>query len=91
MSQNDLFAPAEPLDPAGASASTQTTVAGEAAHLRAVLNEHAHRYYVLDEPTIPTPNTTACSRPCRRLRPRTPSCARPIRPHSASSARCSMA
>ena len=53
MSQNDLFAPAEPLDPAGASASTQTTVAGEAARLRAVLNEHAHRYYVLDEPTIP--------------------------------------
>jgi len=53
MSQNDLFAPAEPLDPAGASASTQTTVADEAARLRAVLNEHAHRYYVLDEPTIP--------------------------------------
>ncbi len=53
MSQNDLFAAAEPQDPAGASASAQTTVADEAARLRAVLNEHAHRYYVLDEPIIP--------------------------------------
>jgi DNA ligase (NAD+) len=34
-------------------ASTQTAVADEAARLRALLNEHAHRYYVLDEPVIP--------------------------------------
>ncbi len=53
MSQNDLFAPAEPLDPVGASASTQASVADEAARLRALLNEHAHRYYVLDAPVIP--------------------------------------
>lgn len=50
MSQNDLFAPAEPQDPA---ASGPTDAAREAARLQALLNEHAHRYYVLDEPTIP--------------------------------------
>ncbi|WP_286746419.1 NAD-dependent DNA ligase LigA, partial [Aquabacterium sp. UBA2148] len=50
MSQNDLFAPAEPRGPA---ASEPLPAATEAARLRALLNEHAHRYYVLDEPTIP--------------------------------------
>jgi len=53
MSQNDLFASAAPQDPVGSVASTQTAVADEAARLRALLNEHAHRYYVLDEPVIP--------------------------------------
>jgi len=53
MSQNDLFASAAPQDPVGWVASTQTAVADEAARLRALLNEHAHRYYVLDEPVIP--------------------------------------
>ena len=53
MSQNDLFASAQPSDPAGAPEASQTTVADEAARLRALLNEHAHRYYVLDEPVIP--------------------------------------
>ncbi|WP_058085966.1 NAD-dependent DNA ligase LigA [Aquabacterium parvum] len=50
MSQNDLFAPTEPRGPA---ASEPLPAATEAARLRALLNEHAHRYYVLDEPTIP--------------------------------------
>lgn len=50
MSQNDLFAPAEPQDPA---ASEPSAAAREAARLQALLNEHAHRYYVLDEPSIP--------------------------------------
>jgi len=41
----DMFAPPEPLQaPAPAE---------RAAALRALLNEHAHRYYVLDEPAIP--------------------------------------
>ena len=53
MSQNDLFVSAPPSDPAGAPEASQTTVADEAARLRALLNEHAHRYYVLDEPVIP--------------------------------------
>ena len=53
MSQNDLFASAAPQDPVGSVASTRTAVADEAARLRALLNEHAHRYYVLDEPVIP--------------------------------------
>ena len=53
MSQNDLFAASDPLEPAVASPTPQTTVADEAARLRAQLNEHAHRYYVLDAPVIP--------------------------------------
>ncbi len=46
MATPDLFAPPEPLgQPAAAAARI--------ASLRAALNEHAHRYYVLDEPRIP--------------------------------------
>ena len=49
MSQEDLFgAPG-----AGASPSSQAAVHEQAARLRAQLNEHAHRYHVLDEPSIP--------------------------------------
>ena len=50
MSQNDLFAAAEPPGPAD---SPQAKAADEASRLRALLNEHAHRYYVLDAPVIP--------------------------------------
>lgn len=46
MATKDLFAQPEP-SPQPAS------VAGRAAALRAELHAHAHRYYVLDEPTIP--------------------------------------
>ena len=53
MSQNDLFASAEPAGSQGSAPSGQATVADEAARLRALLNEHAHRYYVLDAPVIP--------------------------------------
>jgi DNA ligase (NAD+) len=53
MSQNDLFASAPQPDPVGAVTPTQTTIADDAARLRATLNEHAHRYYVLDEPVVP--------------------------------------
>ena len=49
MSQEDLFgAPG-----AGASPPNPTPVHEQAARLRAQLNEHAHRYHVLDEPSIP--------------------------------------
>jgi len=49
MSQSDLFgAPAEAGD-----AATPTTPAQRAASLREQLNAHAHRYYVLDAPSIP--------------------------------------
>lgn len=50
MSQNDLF---PHTDPQGLESSGPLPAATEAARLRALLNEHAHRYYVLDEPTIP--------------------------------------
>ena len=45
MATKDLFAPPEPSQP--------TSAAARAAALRAELHLHAHRYYVLDEPTIP--------------------------------------
>ncbi len=56
MSQSDLFgAPAEPggADGQAADASQVSTPAQQAASLRTQLNTHAHRYYVLDAPTIP--------------------------------------
>lgn len=53
MSQNDLFATGGPAGPQGSAPSSQAALADEAARLRALLNEHAHRYYVLDEPSIP--------------------------------------
>ena len=43
---NDLFAPEAPLPPPG-------TPAERAAALRDTLAQHAHRYYVLDEPSLP--------------------------------------
>ncbi len=46
MATLDLFAPSEPPRP-------ETSAAAQAAQLRAALQEHAHRYYVLDAPTIP--------------------------------------
>jgi DNA ligase (NAD+) len=36
--------------------------------LHALLHEHAYRYYVLDEPTIPDAEYDSCSRSCRRSR-----------------------
>ena len=45
MSTLDLFAPPSPTPPA--------SVMARAAALRAELDLHAHRYYVLDEPSIP--------------------------------------
>lgn len=48
MSNLDLFAPAPSTPPAPSAA-----VLARAAALRAELNLHAHRYYVLDEPSIP--------------------------------------
>ncbi|MCX7257442.1 MAG: NAD-dependent DNA ligase LigA, partial [Polaromonas sp.] len=48
MSNLDLFAPAPSTPPALPAA-----VLERAAALRAELNLHAHRYYVLDEPSIP--------------------------------------
>ncbi len=53
MPQDDLFASADASGSANPVPGSPTTVADEAARLRALLNEHAHRYYVLDEPTIP--------------------------------------
>ncbi|MDP3796576.1 MAG: NAD-dependent DNA ligase LigA [Polaromonas sp.] len=46
MATNDLFAPPEP-------SRQPASPADRAATLRAELHAHAHRYYVLDEPTIP--------------------------------------
>lgn len=48
MSQSDLFGGAEAA-PAGA----RTPEAERAAALRELLHAHAHRYYVLDDPSIP--------------------------------------
>lgn len=48
MSQSDLFGGAEAA-PAGA----RTPEAERAATLRGLLHAHAHRYYVLDDPSIP--------------------------------------
>ena len=48
MSNLDLFAPAPSTPPALPAA-----VLARAAALRAELNLHAHRYYVLDEPSLP--------------------------------------
>lgn len=56
MSQSDLFgAPAEPggVDGQAADATQLSTPAQQAASLRKQLHAHAHRYYVLDAPTIP--------------------------------------
>ncbi len=49
MAQSDLFGEAAPPSP-GAEVPTP---AQQAATLRSQLHEHAHRYYVLDEPSIP--------------------------------------
>lgn len=48
MSQSDLFGGAE-----SAPASAPSPEAERAAVLRELLHAHAHRYYVLDDPTIP--------------------------------------
>ena len=48
MSNLDLFAPAPSMPPALPAAALE-----RAAALRAELDLHAHRYYVLDEPSIP--------------------------------------
>jgi len=60
MSQSDLFgAPAEPgavvgqSSPVAAVGASEPSAEQRAASLRAQLNAHAHRYYVLDAPSIP--------------------------------------
>lgn len=50
--QDDLFAPVDTNTASDASPQPQTE-AQRAAELRKQLHEHSHRYYVLDEPSIP--------------------------------------
>ncbi|MDD5478817.1 NAD-dependent DNA ligase LigA [Rhodoferax sp.] len=51
MTSPDLFATAK--DVLDASEVTAPPVAAQAAALRATLHAHAHRYYVLDDPSVP--------------------------------------
>nr|MBP9064287.1 NAD-dependent DNA ligase LigA [Aquabacterium sp.] len=48
MSQSDLFGGAAPV-----VAETARSLSDQAAQLRELLHAHAHRYYVLDDPSIP--------------------------------------
>jgi DNA ligase (NAD+) len=48
MSQSDLFGGAAPV-----VAETARSLSDQAAQLRDLLHAHAHRYYVLDDPSIP--------------------------------------
>jgi len=77
MSTADLFSgsAANPVDGSDANAhvggsaaesNEGNDVATRAAELRTQLHHHGHQYYVLDAPTIPMPNTTACSKNCKR-------------------------
>jgi DNA ligase (NAD+) len=73
MTENlELFPPPAP--------DGRAQAAIEIVALRQQLNTWAHEYYVLDAPECPTPSTTACSRNCRRWRPRTPNCITPDSP-----------
>jgi DNA ligase (NAD+) len=51
-----------------------------AAELRALLQHHAHRYYVLDAPEIPDAEYDRLFQELQAIEARTPNCARPIRP-----------
>ena len=54
----------------------------EMKHLRAVLNEHGYRYYVLDDPTIPDYEYDQMLRRWRSWKGSTRKRSRPIRPPS---------
>jgi len=58
MNTPDLFDEDSPATPSGKGETAREprvapSITEQAEQLRAVLHEHAHRYYVLDQPTIP--------------------------------------
>ncbi|WP_341911498.1 NAD-dependent DNA ligase LigA [Polaromonas sp. YR568] len=68
----DMFAPPEPRK--------KPSPAERAAALRAQLDEHAHRYYVLDEPTIPDAEYDRLFRELQALEAQHPELASPDSP-----------
>jgi DNA ligase (NAD+) len=72
MVTSDMFAPHEPRK--------KPAPAERAAALRAQLDEHAHRYYVLDEPTIPDAEYDRLFRELQALEAQHPELASPDSP-----------